>query len=117
MTRRAAKADTPSSIWFAGYHKNDRPAGKFEERGVEGIFLGYGEGNNHWILEERVTGRVVLSHHPIFRDHIFPHKTEPLQSYNFLCPEDIFNSEVKPGSPMHIVNDHVSKELPSGVSD
>ncbi|MBW0506777.1 hypothetical protein O181_046492 [Austropuccinia psidii MF-1] len=55
--------------------------GKFSDRGVKGVFLGYGEGHRSFRILDMEKGNVIISHHVKFDNNIFPYKENPPLNY------------------------------------
>ncbi|MBW0502338.1 hypothetical protein O181_042053 [Austropuccinia psidii MF-1] len=59
------------AIYLDKFSKN-----KFSSRGVEGVFLGYGEGHQMFRILDLETGKVKTTHHVKFNDFLFPNKSQ-----------------------------------------
>ena len=77
----------------------NRSAGKFRSRGAVGIFLGYGDGHRSFRVLERETGKVVITHHVKFNDHIFP-ACENGNSLHMAEIDELFYSNVSSSSSL-----------------
>ncbi|MBW0508264.1 hypothetical protein O181_047979 [Austropuccinia psidii MF-1] len=59
------------------YYLNNKPQGKFSEKGSEGLFLGYEEGHRAYQILDRQTGNVKITHHARFVLNTFPKQINP----------------------------------------
>ncbi|MBW0466023.1 hypothetical protein O181_005738 [Austropuccinia psidii MF-1] len=69
------------------FYLNNIQKGKFTERGLEGIFLGYEEGHQAYQILDRKTGNVKITHHAKFHPDVFPCPStseNPPVNYNLL---------------------------------
>ncbi|MBW0473475.1 hypothetical protein O181_013190 [Austropuccinia psidii MF-1] len=57
-----------------GIYYNNYINGKFSNRGVKGVFLGYREGHHSFRILDVEKGNVILSHHVKFNYDVFPYK-------------------------------------------
>ncbi|MBW0541300.1 hypothetical protein O181_081015 [Austropuccinia psidii MF-1] len=96
------------------FYLNNIQKGKFTERGLEGIFLGYKEGHRAYQILDRKTGNVKITHHAKFHPNVFP---SPSSFDNPPINNNLLSESLSDPEPNHDKEEEHSTLIPTNEKE